>query len=142
MENTNVQRTLAMIKPDAMRKRVAGRILDIIEREGFDIIAMKLLHLKPEQARRFYAVHKDKPFYEELVEYVTSGKIIVMTLEGENAIPRWRSVMGETDPAKADEGTIRKMFGTSLTANACHGSDSPENAEIEIRILFDDDEFV
>jgi nucleoside-diphosphate kinase len=142
MENNGAERTLAIIKPDAIQKRVAGKIIDLIERKGFDIIGMKLLHLSTQEAREFYAVHRTKPFYDELVQYMVSGKIIVMTLEGENAISQWRSVMGATDPAKADQGTIRKMFGSSVTQNACHGSDSPETAQTEVRFFFNDDELV
>jgi nucleoside-diphosphate kinase len=142
MEKGMIERTLAIIKPDAMGNRVAGKIIDRIEREGFNILGVKLLHLSTERAKAFYAVHQSKPFFDELIEYMTSGKIIVMTLECENAVSHWRSVMGATDPAKAEAGTIRKLFGSSITQNACHGSDSLENAETEVRFFFQEEDLV
>ncbi|MFC1894331.1 nucleoside-diphosphate kinase [Candidatus Dependentiae bacterium] len=131
-----VEKTLAIIKPDSVEDKNVGKIIDRIEQEGFNILEMKKTQLITKQAENFYAVHKGKPFLSELVEYVTSGPVIVMVLEKENAIADWRKLMGATDPAKAEENTLRKLYGTHIGRNATHGSDSPENAEIEIKFFF------
>ena len=130
------ERTLAIIKPDAVKKKLIGKIVQKIEEEGFEIAAMKLLHLSKEEAEGFYVVHKDKPFYDSLTDFMSSGPIVVMILEREEAINNWRRVMGATDPAKADPGTIRKEFATSIESNAIHGSDAPETARFEIGYFF------
>lgn len=130
------EKTLAIIKPDAVKKRLIGRIVQKIEEEGFEIAAMKLLHLSKEEAEGFYVVHKDKPFYDSLTDFMSSGPIVVMILDREEAIQTWRRVMGATDPAKADPGTIRRQFGFSVERNATHGSDAPETADWEIKYFF------
>ena len=124
-------RTFTMIKPDAVANKHTGAILDRIVKGGFKIIAMKLLHLTPEKAGAFYEVHKARPFYNDLVKYMSSGPIVAAILEKENAIDDFRKLIGATDPAKAEKGTIRAMFAKSIDANAIHGSDSNENAKIE-----------
>jgi nucleoside-diphosphate kinase len=126
------EKTLAIIKPDAVKKRVIGKIIQRIEDEGFEIIKMKLLHLTKEEAKAFYVVHKDKHFYDSLTEFMSSGEIVVMILERENAIAHWREVMGATDPALAKPGTIRREFGFSVERNAVHGSDSRATSDWEI----------
>jgi nucleoside-diphosphate kinase len=125
-----------MIKPDAMKKGYAGAILDMIIKDGFRITALKLTRLTPEKAAEFYAVHKERPFYGELVEYMSSGPIIAAILEKENAVAGFRRLIGATDPAKADEGTIRKKYAASIAENAVHGSDSDENAKMESDFFF------
>ncbi len=125
-----------MIKPDAMKNGHAGAILDRIIKEGYRIVALKLTKLSAEKAGEFYAVHKERPFYGELVEFMSSGPIIAAILEKDNAVSGFRTLIGATDPAKADEGTIRKLFATSLGENAVHGSDSDENAAIEGAFFF------
>jgi nucleoside-diphosphate kinase len=130
------ERTLAIIKPDAVKKRVIGKIIQRIEDEGFEILAMKMLHLTKEEARQFYYVHKDKPFYESLTDFMSSGRVVVLLLERENAIKHWREVMGTTDPAQAKPGTLRRLFGFSVERNAVHGSDGPETAEYEMQFFF------
>lgn len=142
MSDGNVQKTLAIIKPDAFSKKYSGKIIDMIERAGLSIIGIHILRLTPEQAAAFYAVHTGKPFFEGLIDFMSSGKIMVLALEGEDAINLWRKVMGATDPVKADEGTIRKLFGTAVNRNACHGSDAPETAETEINFFFKPEELV
>jgi nucleoside-diphosphate kinase len=142
MSYQNVQRTLAIIKPDAVSKKHSGKIISMIERADLSIIGMKLLHLTSEQAAAFYAVHTGKSFFEELIAFMSSGKIIVLALEGNDAINLWRKVMGATDPAKAEDGTIRKLFGTAVNRNACHGSDAPETAETELNFFFTPEELV
>lgn len=137
-----VERTLAIIKPDAVKKGIIGKIIERIEREGFSIKGMKMLHLTEEKAGKFYFVHKDKPFYESLKKFMSSGEIVVMVLERENAIEHWRNVMGKTNPAEADKGTIRADFGTNIERNAVHGSDSPETASQEIAFFFSEWELV
>ncbi len=131
-----MERTLAIIKPDAVKKRIIGKIIQRIEDEGFRIIEMKLLRLSKEQAEGFYIVHKNKPFYKSLTEFMSSGEIVVLVLEKENAITHWREVMGATDPALAKPGTIRHTYGFSIERNAVHGSDSPDTAEWEINFFF------
>jgi nucleoside-diphosphate kinase len=130
------EKTLAIIKPDAVNKKVIGKIVQRIEDEGFKISGLKMLHLSKEEAKGFYIVHKDKPFYESLTNFMSSGEIVVMRLERENAISEWREVMGVTDPALAKPGTIRRAFGFSLERNAVHGSDSPVTTEWEINYFF------
>ena len=131
-----VERTLSIIKPDATRRNLSGAINERFERNGLRIIAQKRLLLTREMAERFYAVHAQRPFYASLVGFMTSGPVVVQVLEGEIAVARNREVMGATDPAKADPGTIRKDFAESIEANSVHGSDSPENAAQEIAFLF------
>jgi nucleoside-diphosphate kinase len=125
-----------MIKPDAMKNGHAGAILDRIIKEGYRVVALKMTKLSAEKAGEFYAVHKARPFYGELVDFMSSGPIIAAILEKENAVSAFRTLIGATDPAKADEGTIRKLFATSLGENAIHGSDSDENAAIEGAFFF------
>lgn len=125
-----------MIKPDAMKNGHAGAILDRIIKEGYRVVALKMTKLSAEKAGEFYAVHKARPFYGELVEFMSSGPIIAAILEKENAVSAFRTLIGATDPAKADEGTIRKLFATSIGENAIHGSDSDENAAIEGAFFF------
>jgi nucleoside-diphosphate kinase len=131
-----IQRTLAIVKPDAVAKRVTGRIVARIEQEGFTIVAAKLVHMTREQAGGFYAVHRARPFYGSLCDFMTQGPCFLLVLEAESAITRWRDLMGATDPAKAAAGTIRKDFASSIEANAAHGSDSPESAAFEISYFF------
>jgi nucleoside-diphosphate kinase len=130
------QRTFAIIKPDAVKQRVAGRILARIEEHGFTVVAMKMMHMTEAQARGFYHVHKERPFFGSLVAFMVQGPSIVMVLEGDDAIPKWRDLMGATDPAKAAAGTIRKDFASSIEANVVHGSDAPETAAVEIPYFF------
>jgi nucleoside-diphosphate kinase len=130
------EKTLAIIKPDAVKKKVIGKIIERIEDEGFEIRHMKLVHLTKEEAKGFYIVHKDKKFYNSLTDFMSSGEIVVMMLERENAIARWREVMGATDPALAKPGTLRRAFGFSVERNAVHGSDAPATAEWEINYFF------
>jgi len=130
------EKTLAIIKPDAIKKKAAGKIIQRIEEEGFEISGLKMLHLSKEKAKEFYVVHNEKPFYESLTDFMSSGKIIVMILEKENAIAGWREVMGVTDPALAAPGTIRHQFGFSIERNVVHGSDSLATAEWEINYFY------
>lgn len=135
-----VERTLSIIKPDAVEKNQIGEIVEYFEEAGLHIVAAKLVQLTPEQAKAFYAVHKDKAFYNDLVAFMTSGPVLIQVLEGEDAVAVNRQVMGSTDPQKASPGTIRADFGTSVQRNAVHGSDSPENAQKEISFFFKADE--
>jgi len=137
-----MQRTLAIIKPDALQKGYAGKIIDHILSAGFTITALKLTRISPAQAGAFYAVHKGRPFYDDLVQFMSSGPIMPMVLEKDNAVADFRSLIGATDPAEAAEGTIRKLYGTDKGRNAVHGSDSPENAEIEIHFFFSEAEIL
>jgi nucleoside-diphosphate kinase len=130
------EKTLAIIKPDAVKKKVVGKIIERIEDEGFEIREMKMLRLTKEDAKGFYVVHKEKKFYDSLTNFMSSGEIVVMLLERENAIGRWREVMGATDPALARPGTVRHDYGFSVERNAVHGSDSPTTAEWEIAFFF------
>jgi nucleoside-diphosphate kinase len=130
------EKTLAIIKPDAVKKKVVGKIIERIEDEGFEIREMKMLRLTKEDAKGFYVVHKEKKFYDSLTNFMSSGEIVVMLLERENAIGRWREVMGATDPALARPGTVRHDYGFSVERNAVHGSDSPTTAEWEIAFIF------
>jgi nucleoside-diphosphate kinase len=129
-------RTFTMVKPDAFSAGNSGAILKMIEQAGFRFIAMKTIKLTGETAGAFYAVHKERPFYKDLVEYMSSGPVIAAILEKDNAVADFRKLIGATDPAKADEGTIRKLFAKSISANAVHGSDSDENAQIEGDFFF------
>ncbi len=131
-----MERTLSIIKPDAVAKNVIGKIVDRFESNGLRIAAMKKLQLTKEDAGEFYAVHKERPFFGELVEFMTSGPVVVMVLEGENAVAKNRELMGATNPKEAAPGTIRADFAESIDANAVHGSDSLENAKIEIAFFF------
>lgn len=135
-----VERTISIIKPDAVAKNVIGEIYARFEKAGLRIIAAKMLHLSKEQAGEFYAVHKERPFYGELIAYMTSGPIMVQALEGENAIAKNREVMGATNPKDAAPGTIRADFATDITENAVHGSDAAETAKNEIAFFFKDNE--
>lgn len=132
----SAQRTLAIVKPDAVAKHVTGKIVARIEDAGFTILAAKLMHMSLAQARGFYYVHRQRPFYDSLCSFMTQGPSLPMVLEGDNAIQRWRDLMGATDPAKAAPGTIRREFASSIEANAVHGSDSPETAAVEIPYFF------
>ena len=131
-----VERTLMLIKPDAVKKGVEGKIIAHVQEKGFKLVALKKLRLTKEQAQQFYIVHKDRPFYDELCEFMSSGPIVAMVWEGENAISEIRKIMGATDPEKAEEGTLRKLYGTNVGENAVHGSDSPESAQVEIPFFF------
>ena len=135
-----IERTLSILKPDAVAKNVIGQIYARFEAAGLRIVAARMLHLSREQAEGFYAVHKDRPFFGELVDFMTSGPVMVQALEGENAVAKNREVMGATDPKKADAGTIRADFADEVTENAVHGSDSAENAKNEIAFFFKQDE--
>ncbi len=134
-----VERTLSIIKPDAVAKNVIGEIYSRFEKAGLNIVAARMMHLSDEQAGEFYAVHKERPFYADLVSFMTSGPVIVQVLEGENAISTHRDVMGATNPAEAAASTIRADFATSIDENACHGSDAPETAAQEIEFFFGED---
>lgn len=133
-----VEKTFAMIKPDAVENKVVGKIITLIEDNGFDIVRMRKVVLNADKATEFYAVHKERPFFGELVEFVTSGPVIIMALEKENAIKAWRELMGATNPADAAPGTVRKLFATSIGNNAVHGSDAPETAKTELALMFPD----
>lgn len=130
------ERTLGIIKPDAVSKGFAGKILAIIEEKGFKIVGLKKIKLTKEKAEGFYYVHKEKPFFNSLTDFMSEGPIIVMVLEKENAISEWRALMGATNPENAKEGTLRKMFAENIERNAVHGSDSPESAKYEISYFF------
>lgn len=135
-----IERTLSIVKPDAVAKNAIGAIISRFEVAGLRIVAARMLHLTRDQAEGFYAVHRERPFFGELVEFMTSGPVLVQVLEGENAIERNREVMGATNPAEAAPGTIRADFAEEITENAVHGSDSAQNAEIEIAYFFSADE--
>jgi len=136
------ERTFSIIKPDATRRNLTGAITSMLEEAGLRVVASKRVHLTREQAEGFYAVHKERPFFNDLVAFMTSGPVVVQVLEGENAVARNREVMGATNPANADEGTIRKVHAESIEANSVHGSDSLENAKIEIDYFFKPEEIV
>lgn len=137
-----MQKTLCIIKPDAVKKNVQGSIIQMILDNGFKISAMKLIQLSEDQAKKFYEVHKERPFYGELVNFMISGPVIPIALEKENAVAEWRKLIGATDPAEAEAGTIRKLFANSKSENAVHGSDSEENGIIETNFFFKHEEFV
>ena len=131
-----IERTLAIIKPDAVGRGLTGEILKKISEAKFQIVAIKSLRLTKSEAEGFYAVHRERPFFKDLTEFMSSGKVVVIALEAESAISRWRETMGATDPAKAAPGTIRNTFGTSIQNNCTHGSDAPETARFEIGYFF------
>lgn len=131
-----IERTLVIVKPDAVKKNAVGDIVRIFQENDLKLLAIKMVHLTKEQAKRFYIVHKDRPFYDELTDFMSSGPCVPIVLEGENAISRVREIIGATDPAKAAEGTIRKKYGTDVGRNAVHASDSPESAQYEIPFFF------
>ncbi len=137
-----MQRTLAIVKPDAVAARHTGAIVAMVEEAGFVIRAMRMSRLATAQAEGFYAVHKDKPFFPALVKFMTEGPIVVMALEREDAILKWREVMGATNPDKAEPGTVRKKFGTNIERNAVHGSDAPETAATELAFFFRTEELI
>jgi nucleoside-diphosphate kinase len=131
-----MERTFAMIKPNAIKNKHVGRILQMIEEDGFNLAALKLKTFSKADAEGFYAEHKDRPFFPNLVKFMTSGPVLVLILEASGAVDKWRKLMGATDPAKAAPGTIRKIFGESVEANSTHGSDSPTSAAREIQYIF------
>jgi nucleoside-diphosphate kinase len=135
-----IERTFSIIKPDAVAKNVIGEIVSRFENNGLQVIASKMLHLSKEQAEGFYAVHAERPFYNDLVQFMISGPVVVQVLEGENAISKNRELMGATNPAEAAPGTIRADFAKTVDENAVHGSDAPETAAVEIRYFFSDEE--
>jgi nucleoside-diphosphate kinase len=132
----SVERTFAIIKPDAVRAHVAGKILARIEEAGFIVRAMRLTHLTKREAEGFYAVHRERPFFDSLTDFMSSGPCVVLALEASGAIAKWRALMGATDPDKADAGTLREEFGSSIEHNATHGSDAPETAAFELAYFF------
>lgn len=137
-----VERTLVMIKPDGVERNLIGKVISIFEEHGLKVVALKKVRLSKEQAKAFYIVHKERPFYEDLTNYMSSGPIVAMVLEGENAIKRVREIMGATDPKEAAEGTIRKLFALDKEKNTVHGSDSPESAAREIPFFFSEYELI
>src|SRR3954452_6043126 len=142
MQVMALERTFSILKPDATERNLTGAINAIIEKAGLRIVAQKRVRITKEQAERFYGVHKDRPFFGELVSFMTSGPVVVQVLEGENAIAKYREVMGATDPAKAAEGTIRKVHAKSIGENSVHGSDAPDTAAKEIAQFFSENEIV
>lgn len=136
------ERTFSILKPDATERDLTGAINAMIEKAGLRIVGQKRVRITKEQAQRFYGVHKDRPFFGELVDFMTSGPVVVQVLEGEGAIAKYREVMGATDPSKAAEGTIRKAHARSIGENSVHGSDSPDNAKVEIAQFFSENEIV
>ena len=136
------ERTFSIIKPDATRRNLTGAITQMLEEAGLRVVASRRIRMTKAQAEGFYAVHKERPFFNDLVAFMTSGPVVVQVLEGEEAVAKNREVMGATNPANADEGTIRKTFAESIEANSVHGSDSPENAKIEIDFFFKPEEIV
>ena len=137
-----VTRTFSIIKPDATRRNLTGAVTKMLEEAGLRVVASKRIHMSETQAKKFYEVHAERPFYGELVDFMTSGPVVVQVLEGEDAVKRNRDVMGATNPADAEEGTIRKTYAESIEANSVHGSDSEENAANEIAFFFSEDEIV
>jgi len=137
-----MNKTFSIIKPDATKRNITGSINKIIEESGLRIIAQKRIHLSIDQAKNFYEVHKDKSFFNDLIEYMTSEPVVVQVLEGENAIIKYRGIMGATNPSEASQGTIRKIHGLNIQENSVHGSDSAENAEIEISFFFKEEEII
>ena len=137
-----IQRTLSIIKPDATKRNITGKIITFFEEAGLNIIAQKKIKLTQSQAQEFYAVHSDKPFFQDLVNFMTSGPIIIQVLEGDEAISRNREIMGATNPEEAKEGTIRRKFALSIEANSVHGSDSEDTAKEEINFFFNDSELI
>jgi len=137
-----LERTFAIIKPDAVAKGQSGEILSMIERAGFRVVAMRLRHLTKKDAEAFYAVHKSRPFFNGLVTFMTEGPVVTLVLESENAIAKWRDLMGATNPANAAEGTIRRRFAENIERNCVHGSDAPETAAVEIPFFFAANELI
>lgn len=137
-----VTRTFSIIKPDATRRNLTGAVTNMLEEAGLRVVASKRIQMTQEQAEGFYAVHRERPFFGELVTFMTSGPVVVQVLEGEDAVIRNRKIMGATNPKEADEGTIRRTYAESIEANSAHGSDSDENAAIEIAFFFNEDEIV
>src|SRR5947207_7122156 len=137
-----IERTFSIIKPDATARNLTGAINDVIERAGLRIVAQKRTRISREMAEKFYAVHRERPFFRELVDFMISGPVFVQVLEGENAVARYREVMGATDPAKAAAGTIRKVHAKSISENSVHGSDAPDTAQLEIDQFFSGNEFI
>jgi len=137
-----MERSLVLIKPDAVQRGLAGEIISRLERKGLKVVAMKMLHMDKALAQRHYAIHKDKPFFAELVDFITSSPIIAIIIQGRNAVALVRQMMGETNPAEASPGSIRGDFGTDITQNLIHGSDSPENASKEISLFFSEEEIL
>ncbi len=137
-----IQRTFSIIKPDATRRNLTGAIIAKLEEAGLRVVAQKRIHMTRDQAEGFYAVHKERPFYGDLCDFMTSGPVVVQVLEGEDAINKNREVMGATNPEEAAEGTIRKLYAENIEANSVHGSDAPETAATEIAFFFSDDEIV
>ena len=137
-----MDKTFSIIKPDATKRNITGSIIKVIEESGLRIIAQKRVKLSIRQAESFYSVHKERPFFRDLVEYMTSQPVVVQVLTGENAIEKYRSIMGATNPEDAEEGTIRKLFAINVQENSVHGSDSAENAQIEINFFFNSEEIV
>lgn len=137
-----LQRTFSIIKPDATRRNLTGAVTRMLEEAGLRVVASKRIHMTKEQAEGFYSVHRERPFFNDLVAFMTSGPVVVQVLEGEDAVAKNREVMGATNPTNADEGTIRKAFAESIEANSVHGSDSLENARIEIDFFFKPEEIV
>jgi nucleoside-diphosphate kinase len=131
-----IERTFGIVKPDAVEKNAIGGVVDLVEKAGLRIVALRLVRLSDAQARAFYAVHKERPFFGDLVRFMTSGPCVVMAIEGEAAVARYREVMGPTDSKKAPEGTIRNRYGTNIERNAVHGSDAPETAKAELAFFF------
>ncbi len=136
------ERTFSILKPDATERNLTGAINKVIEDAGLRIVGQRRIRMSREQAETFYNIHRERPFFGELVDFMTSGPVVVQVLEGENAVARYREVMGATNPANADEGTIRKLFARSVGENSVHGSDSAENARMEIEQFFSDDQIV
>ncbi|HZF74661.1 MAG TPA: nucleoside-diphosphate kinase [Acetobacteraceae bacterium] len=137
-----IERTFSILKPDATRRNLTGKINAVFEERGLRIVAQRRIHMTQVQAETFYGVHRERPFFKDLVAFMTSGPVVVQVLEGENAVAKNREIMGATNPANAAEGTIRKLFAESIEANSVHGSDSPENAAIEIAYFFAGHEIV
>ncbi len=131
-----MERTLAIVKPDAAESGKIGAILARIEEERFSIVGLRMIHMSRREAEGFYAVHRERPFFKDLTAFMSSGRAVVMVLQADDAISRWRGVMGATDPAQAAEGTLRKLFGSNIERNACHGSDAPETAAFELGYFF------
>ena len=132
----SIERTFGIVKPDAVEKNAVGGVIDTIEKAGLKIVGLRLVKMSDAQARAFYAVHKERPFFPDLVKFMTSGPAVVMAIEGENAIARYREVMGPTDSKKAPAGTIRNKYGTNIERNAVHGSDGPDTAKVEVGFFF------
>jgi len=137
-----MQKTFSIIKPDATKRNITGSVINLIENSGLRIVGQKRIHLTINQAKKFYEVHKDRPFYNDLIEYMTSEPVVVQVLSGDNAVSRYREIMGATNPDEAETGTIRKIHALNIQENSVHGSDSEENAKKEIDFFFNEDEIV